>query len=213
LQNIKKIERLANENTNIAKKEKDTATEMKNLAKRAIKRAKAREMLVRNEIELAKIRERLAEKSKKLTETKEQVKDILKLSEGNLIFEKNQAIYNEMVAQIQIEIAENQRRIAEQETEIAEVKIKLANKKFNAAKERGKLGKKQFIYVKLVKANSPEGKISKAEEAYLSQQKHLTKVEVDALEISKEIVKRQNNLANLKKILSEKLAEREKIRP
>lgn len=213
MEESKNIEILAVENSNIAKFEKESASEMKVLAKQILKRAKAREMLAKNEIDLAKIRERLAEKSKRLVVRKEKVKLLLNISENILKVEKNQAIYNEKVAEIQTKIAETQKKIANIETEIAEVKVKLANKKLNEAKERGNLAKKQLIYVKLVNASAPSEKISKAEEAYLKIQKDLTKFEIDAMQINRNLIEKQNKLADLKKELSEKLTIREKIRP
>ena len=80
MEEIKKFEKIAEENANLARIEKDTASEMKLLAKQSVKRAKAREMLARNELEVAKVRERLADKSKKLVERKENIKDTLKTS-------------------------------------------------------------------------------------------------------------------------------------
>ncbi|MFX0106212.1 MAG: hypothetical protein ACFE75_12095, partial [Candidatus Hodarchaeota archaeon] len=93
------------------------------------------------------------------------------------------------------------------------VNVKRANLKLDEAKQRKNLAKKQFAYVKLVNSNAPGEKVTKAQEAYLKQQKNLTKLETDALEINKEAMEKQNKLANLKKELSEKLSEREKIRP
>ena len=213
MEEIKNVERLAEENSDIAGHEKDAAIEMKALAKQTVKRAKAREMLVKTEIELAIIRKRLAGKSKKLVERKEKAKILLKFTDDILKAEKHQAIYNENVAEVQTEIAEIQRKIAHVETEISEVDVKVANNKLYEAKERGNLAKKQFAYVKLANTNAPGEKISKAEEAYLRIQKQFTKFEKDALELNKNISIKQNKLADLKKELSVKLSEREKIRP
>ena len=213
MEEVKNVERLANENSNIAKNEIDIANEMNALAKQEVKRAKAREMLAKNEIELASIRERLAEKTRKVVKRKEEVRDIMKFSGDNLKAEKIQAVYNEKVAEIQKKVAEIQRKIANVETEIAEVKVRLANKKLGEGKGRTNLAKKQFAYVKLVNSNAPGEKISKAEEIYLKEQKDLTKFETDAMEINKNLVEKQNKLADLKKELSVKLAEREKVRP
>jgi len=68
VEEIKNMERIAYENSDIAKREESSASDIKLLAKLTIKRAKAREMLAENEVELLKIRERLAEKTKKLIE-------------------------------------------------------------------------------------------------------------------------------------------------
>ncbi|MFW9951842.1 MAG: hypothetical protein ACFFKA_17130 [Candidatus Thorarchaeota archaeon] len=213
MEQIKNVERLAEENSNIAESEKESATEMIALASHTVKRAKAREMLVKTEIDLAIIRERLAEKTKKLVEKKEKSKELLKFADDNIKAEKHQAIYNSKVAEVQIKIAEIQRKIARAETEIGEVEVKIANKKFDEAKERGKLAKKQFAYVKLAKANAPPEKISRAEETYFKIQKDLTRFEMDRMELNRNIHIKQNKLADLKKELSEKLSEREKIRP
>jgi len=213
MEEVKNVERLAIENSRIAKDEKAKAEEMKLSAKQEVKRAKAREMLVKTEIELAKIREKLAERSRKLVERKEKVKNLLKFSEATLLTELSQAHYNENVAEIQKEVAEIQRKIANAETEIVEVNLKHANKKLYESKERGNLAKKQFAYVKLVDSNAADEKVAKAEEAYLNQQNDLVKFDTDTLKINKNLVEKQNKLANLKKELSEKLGEREKIRP
>ena len=213
MEEIKNVERLAEENSNIAEIEKESASEMKELAKYSVKRAKAREMLVRSEIELAIIRKRLAEKSLKLVERKEKAKVLLKFADDSIKAEKNQAVYNSKVAEVQTKIAEIQRKIAHVEAEIGEVEVKLANKKLYEAKERGNLAKKQLAYVKLANTNAPGEKISKAEEAYLKIQIGLTKFEMDAMELNKSISVKQNKLADLKRKLSEKLSEREKIRP
>jgi hypothetical protein len=213
MEEVKNVERLAIENSNIAKDEKLKAEEMKKLTSQEIKRAKAREMLVRNEIELAQLREKLAERSKKLVDRKEKVKNLLNLSEANLKVELSQALYNEKVAEIQKQVAEIQRKIAHAETEIEEVNLKLTNVKRDESKGRADLAKKQFKYVKLVNGNAPDEKVVKAKDIYLKKQKDLNEFETDVMEINKEMVEKQNKLANLKKELSEKLAEREKIRP
>ncbi|MFX0021809.1 MAG: hypothetical protein ACFE9S_05750 [Candidatus Hermodarchaeota archaeon] len=213
MEEINKFEKIAEENANLARIERDTASEMKSLAKQSVKRAKAREMLARNELEVAKVRERLADKSKKLVERKEKMKDYLKIGEDILKAERIQTQYNQNVAEIQTEIAEIQKEIAKIEKDITEIKVKIANKKLDEAKERGNLANKIRDYVKLMNANAPSDKISRAEEAYLNVQKLLTKLETDALELNKNIVKKQNKLADLKKDHSDKLAEREKIRP
>jgi hypothetical protein len=213
MEEIKNVERLAIENSKIAKDEKINAEKLKSLAKQEVKRAEAREMLVNIEIELAKMRKRLADRSKKLVERKEKVKYLLKFSEATLKAELNQANYNEKIAEIQKEVAVIQLKIANEETEIAEVKVKHANMKLDEARERAKLSKKQLAYVKLANTNAPAEKISKAEEAYLKIQQGLTKFEMDAVAINKNIVGKQNKLADLNKELSEKLLIREKIRP
>ena len=112
MEETRSIEKIAEENSNLAKMEKDSGSEMKTLAKQVVKRAKAREMLVKNELDLAKIRERLAEKSKKLVERKEKVKNLLNLGENILKAEKTQAIYNEKVAEIKNGIKDHRKKFS-----------------------------------------------------------------------------------------------------
>jgi len=210
---MEEIENIANENSKIAKDEMLKAEEMQRLVKLEIKRAKAREILVENELELAKIRENLADKSKRLVERKEKVKTLLKFSKETLINELIQAHYNEQIAEIQKEGAEIQKKIANIETNIAEVKEKFITKKISEANQRKNLAKKQLLYVKLVKTNDSDEKIVNTQKVFLKQQTDLSKIETEANKINKNIVDKQLELANLKKQLSEKLGEREKIRP
>ncbi|MBY8983983.1 MAG: hypothetical protein KGD65_02845 [Candidatus Lokiarchaeota archaeon] len=213
MENIENLEIAANKNLDIAESEKILAKEFKLAIKLEQKRAKARETLVKNEIELAQIRERLAEKSNHLVKNKETVKDILKFSENNLKIEKDYAIYNEKVAETQRNIAEVQRKIAHLERDIAGDEFKITNEKLNVAKERETLGKKQIAYIKLVKNNAPEEKITKAEKTYIEQQEKLYETMKSVVKKSTSIRRKEDGLADLKKALSEKLAEREKVRP
>ncbi|MFW9877639.1 MAG: hypothetical protein ACFFG0_31520 [Candidatus Thorarchaeota archaeon] len=70
----------------------------------------------------------------------------------------------------------------------------------------------QLVYLNLVNNIAPDEKISKAEEAYLQQQKNLHKAMKDVAEKSMYIRKKEDKLADLKKDLSDKLTDREKIR-
>ncbi len=213
IEDIEKIENLADENAKIAKEQMLKADEMKNLVILEIKRAKAREILVENELELAKMREKLAERSKKLVEKKEKVKTLLKFSKEALIYELIQANYNEQIAEIQKEEAAIQKKIADIETIIAEVKGKLINKKISEAQARKNLAKTQLIYIQLVKTNDSDEKIRDARKSYSKQQDEISRIEAEANKINKNIVEKQVELANLKKKLSTLLGEREKIRP
>lgn len=213
IEDIESLEKIANENSQIAKEEILKAEDMLNLAKLEIKRATARKILVENEFELAKLREEIAERSKKLVEKKEKVKALLKFSKEALIHELDQANYNEQIAEIQKEVAEVQKKIANKETNIAEVKKKFITKKKNEAEERKNLAKKQLLYVKLVKNSDSNEKIANAQKTYLKQQEILSKMETEVNQINRKIGEKQIELANLKKQLSAKLAEREKIRP
>ncbi|MFX1259312.1 MAG: hypothetical protein ACFFAN_15765 [Promethearchaeota archaeon] len=213
MENVEDLEMIANENITIAKNEKVIYNDSKMVFKQALKRAEARENLVKSEIELAKLKERLSEKSKKMIERKEKIKDILNFSGNHLRIETDYAIYNENIAEAQKEIAKVQKNIAIMEKQIAEEELKILNEKFDVSKERELLGKKQLNYVRLMKISAPNGKLTKAEEEYLNQQKKLNEAIKDVYKKSVEIMKTEDKLADLKKELSFKLVEREKIRP
>jgi hypothetical protein len=213
MENVENLEIKAQRNIDIAVKEKLIYKDSKITAKQELKSAKARENLVKNEIVLANLKQNLAEKSKKLVENKEKVKDILKFSNNNLKNEEDYATYNIQIAGIKKSIAEVQKKIAHLEKEIAEKELKIINEKLDVAKERELLGKKQFNYVKLVRNSLPNEKLKKAEEEYLSKEKNLTRAIKEVYNKSIEIRRKEDNLADLKKELSEKLDQREKIRP
>jgi len=213
MENAENLEIIAQKNLDIAENERLIYKDSKMKVKQDLKSAKAREILVKNEIELAKLKLRLAEKSKKLVERKGEVKDILDFSNNNLKNEEDYVIYNVKIAGIKKSIAEVQRKISYLDREIAEEELKIIKEKLNVVKEREILGKKQFNYVKLMKISAPSEKLTKAEKDYLDQQKELNEAIKDVYKKSIEIKKKEDKLADLKKELSEKLAQREKIRP
>ncbi|MCJ7647121.1 MAG: hypothetical protein MUP85_00765 [Candidatus Lokiarchaeota archaeon] len=213
MENLTKLEKLAQDGFDLAKKEKSIAKDSKLEAKQELKKAKIREDLVNNEFELAKIKERLNEKTKKYITKKMDIKDDLGYTEKGLAIELNHAKYNERESEIQKQIAAIHKKIAKVEKEIVEERLKLIEERLKVAKEREKLAKKQSNYVKLVKSSALEEKIEKEKEGYLSQNKDLNRAEIDVVERNKIIMKLQNELADRKKDLSLKLAEREKIRP
>ncbi|MFX0021811.1 MAG: hypothetical protein ACFE9S_05760 [Candidatus Hermodarchaeota archaeon] len=210
---VENIEIKAQNNLDIAEKEKLICRDSKTTAKQMLKSAKARENLAKNEIDLAKLKQRLAEKSKKLVESKMYVKDILEFSNNNLKNEEDYAIYNFHIAGIKKNNAEVQIRIAQLERQIAEEELKVINKKIHVAKERDLLGKKQFNYAKLLKITAASEKLTSAEEEFKIQQKKLNEAIKSVYKKSIQIREREDNLADLKKELSEILAQREKIRP
>ncbi|MFW9824141.1 MAG: hypothetical protein ACFFE4_14450 [Candidatus Thorarchaeota archaeon] len=185
----------------------------KNAIKQELKSAKARELLAKSEIKLANLKQILAERSKNLIERKENVKDILNFSNNNLKSEEDYANYNLKIAEIKKSVAEVQSKIAYLDKQISEQELKIINDKFEVAKEREILSKKQLNFVKLVKISALRGKLAKAEEAYLNQQKKLNEAIRTVIKKTTEIRIKEDKLADLKKELSEKLAQREKIRP
>ncbi|MFX1529872.1 MAG: hypothetical protein ACFFBC_02040 [Promethearchaeota archaeon] len=213
MENGENLEIIAQKNIEIAENEKLIYNSSKITFKQELKSAKARELLVKNEIELAKFKQKLAEKSKELVEKKEAFKDILNFSNNNLKSEEQYAIYNEKIAGIKKVIAEVQRQVAYLDKLIAEEELKISNEKLKVAKEREKLARNQLHYANLIKISATNEKLTKAENLCLRQQKILNKTIKKVYEKSIEIRVNEDKLADLKKELSEKLAEREKIRP
>ncbi len=213
IENVENIEIKAQNNLDIAEKEKLICRELKNAAKQMLKSAKARENLAKNEIDLAKLKQRLAKKNKKLVESKMYVKDILGFSNNNLKNEEDYAIYNFQIAEIKRNYAEVQTRIAQLERQLVEEELKVVSKKLHVAIERGLLGKIQFNYVKLLKITAPSEKLTSAEAEIKKQQKKLNGAIKSVYKQSIQITEKENNLADLKKDLSEILTQREKIRP
>ena len=213
MENAENLEIKAKKNLDIAENEKLIYKDSKITVKQELKSAKAREILVKNEIELAKLKRVLAEKSKKLFERKQEVKDVLNFSNNNLKTEEDYVIYNVKIAGIKKTIAEVQRKIAYLDRQIAEEELKIINEKLNVAKEREILGKNQSNYAKLIKISATNEKLTKAGKQCIKQQKMLNEAIKNVSGKSVEIRTKEDKLADLKKELSEKLAEREKIRP
>ncbi|MFW9822865.1 MAG: hypothetical protein ACFFE4_08025 [Candidatus Thorarchaeota archaeon] len=213
MENDKNLEIIAQKNLDIAEYEKLIYKESKIVVKQELKSTKARALLAKNEIKLAKLKQILAEKSKKLNEIKGNAKDILNFSNNNLKNEEDYTIYNLKIAEIKKAIAEVQRKIASLEKQKSEVELKIIKEKLEVAKERELLGNRQLNFVKLLKKSTPNGKLAKAKETYLNQQKKLNKAIREVYKKSIEIRRNEDKLADFKKELSEKLTLRERIRP
>ncbi|MFW9969494.1 MAG: hypothetical protein ACFFDF_04785 [Candidatus Odinarchaeota archaeon] len=215
MENSNKFEIMAQENLRIAKQEKSLAKDSKLVGKNELNRAKARELLVDKELNLAKIKREWAEKKINLVIDKRNLKKkgYIDIQEADLKSEEDTAIYNQKVAIIQQQIAQLNSDIAFLEKKIAKKIINLVADKIYAAKEREKLAKYQEVYVKDLKANSPENRLSQDLESIKYQEKALNKARNFIVEEETEINKKQIELANLKKQFSLKLSEREKIRP
>jgi len=213
MEKAENIEKIGNENLKLAEKEKEISLDTKKVAKLELKRSKAREGLVKADYDVSGIKKELAEKMKKLVEKKYDIMNLVNYSEADLKAEMNAANYNDKLANSQIQIADIQKRIAHIEKEISEEKFKHAKENFNLAKERESLGKKQLSYVKSAQSQEPPEKISLSEQTYMRQEKELNKAKKDLMDRETKIKDKETELANLKKELSVKLDEREKIRP
>ena len=88
----------------------------------------------------------------------------------------------------------------------------LADETMTVANNRNKLAKIQLKYVKIYKANAPKEKISKVEQELNHHQKVLIEARDEVINRTKNIKEKENKLADLKRELSIKLSEREKIR-
>jgi hypothetical protein len=213
MENTENLERIATEHIKIAKNEKQIAMELRKKAKNQINKSKAREDLAQRGIELAKVRKELSEKTKNLIKNKIAVKELLDYSDLGLKVEEDQAVYNEKLAEIQIEIAGIHKKIARIERKLAEENKKLIEEKISNANLREKLGKKLLSYTKILRSGASDEKKKSAKEIYLSQQQNLIKSDNKIVEKSEDIKKIQISLSDSKKELSQKLSEREKIKP
>ena len=80
------------------------------------------------------------------------------------------------------------------------------------AHERNNLAKKQLQYIKLARGNASENKITNAEQKYKDQGERVWKFRDKIIKKENQMKSNENELANLKKQLSIKLSEREKIK-
>ncbi len=208
------VRKKTEQNLKLSLYEKDLARKLKDLAKAEIARAKAKELLMKKELKLEESRKEVAEKRMKLVEKKLEIQKsgILKFSDEQLASEKNSAIYHENLSINQKEIAKINKKISEIEVEIAKQKVKLAEEKMDVGKVRGKLSEKQSAYVKAVDGGQPDEKVLKAKDEYRKYEEKLEEEIADVFKKEEDIKGRENKLADIKKQLSEKMAEREKIR-
>ena len=215
MEDLKNLEKVAKENIEIAIKEKELAKEFNLAGIKEYKRAKIRRELAEKNIKLNIVRQSLAKKYGALLEKKTQNKnnEILEFSEEEIKFEKDYSDYLELINNIQIEISEIQLEISKLEIEISADKIKISHETEYSAKERDELGNIQLDYIKAVMDKKSEKKISKLYEKYMMIQETLNKDRKDVLKDLKIIKQKEIRLADLKKLLSLKLSEREKIRP
>ncbi|MFX0026879.1 MAG: hypothetical protein ACFE8M_10760 [Candidatus Hermodarchaeota archaeon] len=214
MESIDKFEVMAQENLKLAKQEKELAKGSRLVGKSELKRAKARELLVKEELELARIKREWAEKKINLVIEKRNLKKkgYIEIEELDLKSEEESALYNQKIAIIQQQITEVSSDIAFLERKIAKKIINLVDDKLYAAKEREKLGKIQGNYAKDLKNKAPENKISIDKDQINKQEKLLSKARNTIIDEESDIRIKQNELSNLKKELSLKLSEREKIR-
>lgn len=215
METLKKFETMSQENLKLAKQEKELAKESLLVGKSEMKRAKARETLVKEELELARIKREWAEKKINLVIEKRNLKKkgYIDIEELDLKTEEETALYNQKVAIIQEQITQISSDTAYLERKIAKRIISLTDDKLDAAKERERLAKVQGKYAKDLNEKAPESKLSLDIEEITYQENALTKARNRIIDMENEIRLKQIELANLKKDLSTKLSEREKIRP
>jgi len=161
------------------------------------------------------IREELVETYTKLIEKKRDLveKEFINMNNKEIEVELDFSKYTELISKIQIEIAEIQYKIAELEVEIADQKTLIAYERNYVANERIDMANKILAYIKAIKKGKSEKKISNLQEEYLAIQETITANRKDIFKDLKKLKGIENNLIDLKKELSIKLAEREKIRP
>ena len=215
MEDLKNLEKIAKENLELAIKEKELAGEFNLTGIKEYKRAKIRRELAEKNIKLNLVRQSLAKKYGDLLEKKTQNKnnELLEFSEEEIKFEKDYSDYLELINNIQIEISEIQVEMANLEIDISADKIKISHETEYSAKEREKLGNIQLDYIKVVMDKKSEKKISRLYEKYMMIQETLNRDRKDVLNDLKILKQKEIRLADLKKLLSLKLSEREKIRP
>ena len=215
MEDLKNLEKIAKENLELAIKEKELAGEFNLTGIKEYKRAKIRRELAEKNIKLNLVRQSLAKKYGDLLEKKTQNKnnELLEFSEEEIEFEKDYSDYLELINNIQIEISEIQVEMANLEIDISADKIKISHETEYSAKEREKLGNIQLDYIKVVMDKKSEKKISRLYEKYMMIQETLNRDRKDVLNDLKILKQKEIRLADLKKLLSLKLSEREKIRP
>ena len=215
MEDLKNLEKIAKENLELAIKEKELAGEFNLTGIKEYKRAKIRRELAEKNIKLNLVRQSLAKKYGDLLEKKTQNKnnELLEFSEEEIKFEKDYSDYLELINNIQIEISEIQVEMANLEIDISADKIKISHETEYSAKEREKLGNIQLDYIKVVMNKKSEKKISRLYEKYMMIQETLNRDRKDVLNDLKILKQKEIRLADLKKLLSLKLSEREKIRP
>jgi hypothetical protein len=215
MEQLDKLQIAAKENLELAKKEKELAKKFNLTGISELKRAKVRKQLAEKNIKLNARRIDLAEKYEELLERKSQSinNEILEFSKKDIQFEKDYSHYIMLITDIQTQIAEIQLEMADLELDIASEKIKISHETEYAAKEREDLSKQQLAYIKAVSDKKSQNKISNLEEKYLLTQETLNQDRKDILEDLKTLKQKEVKLAELKKLHSLKLSEREKARP
>ena len=214
MKNLENLERKAQQNQKLAQNENEFAKNLKLEAKSELKRAKIRQKLFLQEMEIAMIRETLAEKKFALVKRKKKIKDeeLLKIPDEELRHESDYANYYKELAKNSSDIAIIHKKTASEAEKIARLKINLANDKMTLAHERNNLAKKQLQYIKLARGNASENKITNAEQKYKDQGERVWKFRDKIIKKENQMKSNENELANLKKQLSIKLSEREKIK-
>jgi len=212
---LKNLELIANENIELAQKEKNYVKQLNITIINELKKAKARKEFAQKELKLNVIREDLVDVYNKLIEKKKDVKEkeLLDINDKEIEIEIDFSKYIELITKIQSEIAQIQFKIAESEIKIANQKILIAYERNYVANERFDLSNKINDYIKAVRTGKSEKKISKLQDKYLNIQETLTKNRKDIFSDLNNLKKMENKLIDLKKELSSKLIEREKIRP
>ena len=212
---LKKLELIANENIELAQKEKSYVKQLNITIINELKKAKARKEFAQKELKLNVIREDLVDVYNKLIEKKKDVKEkeLLDINDKEIEIEIDFSKYIELITKIQSEIAQIQFKIAESEIKIANQKTLIAYERNYVANERFDLSNKINDYIKAVRTGKSEKKISKLQDKYLNIQETLTKNRKDIFSDLNNLKKMENKLIDLKKELSSKLIEREKIRP
>jgi hypothetical protein len=215
MEDLDKLESIAYQNLELAKSEKELAKKINLTGIRERKRAEVRKDLAQKNFKLNDARDELVENYEDLINKKMEIKneDLLGLSDAEITFEEDYSTFFDLINEIQAEIIKIQLKIVDLELKIAADKIKISHEVEYAAKEREKLGNMQIAFLKAVKSKSSEKKINRLEEKYKTIHNTLIEDRKDILKDLRILKLKEIDLADLKKEYSEKLSQREKIRP
>lgn len=214
LDKVEKLRKLGEAQEVLAKYERDNSRNLRSLANGELEKARARDNLIEKQLKLCEIRKIRVDIIRKMNQEKETIKNngVIDFPEEELKAEKHTADYNQLVSDVQTEIANNHKKISNLQKELAQEKIKLADKKMKIADRREKIGKKLVEYSLILSGDPSDSEISKSQKEYKGVQKKLNKDIEKAFLMEEEIRMKENKLAELRKQLSIIMADLEKIR-
>ncbi|MBN1802850.1 MAG: hypothetical protein JW891_15175 [Candidatus Lokiarchaeota archaeon] len=215
MEDLSKIELEAKINLELGLKEKEMGEKLNTIGISEFKRAKVRKELAHKDFSLNRKRKEFSNDLQDLVEQKLELfkKNDLEFPKEEIEIERNIFKYFNILSEVQIQIAETQLEIAEKEFKISKERLKTAYETIYTAKERIELSKKQSNYIKSIKAKKPKKKIQKLNDNITIMSETILRDREDILKDLALIQQHEIELLELKKKLSSKLEQRERMRP